>query len=551
MNLPKLDVSPYLDIAFRRKWWIIISFLLTFCAGVVYAIITPKVYEATTLILVQAQRVPTSYVQPTVTESVESRLATISQQLHSRTNLERVIKQFNLYPQEGASAPKTPMQRLRTKVLKKLADLGVVDEELLAEEEERDKPRSMYEMASDLAKKISVRTLGDRSSTNAFEISFEWHDPEVVASVANAIASQFIEENLKVREEMAIGTTDFLERESEKMRHELERWENSIEEFKREHMGSLPDQLQSNLNILNQLQDEMNALEQRLDAENMQLRLLTSQHQSFKEYGNEGRVAVSTGGGQENSAPNIPQMEAQLQAMKMRYTERHPDVLMLQKQIEALKALNDTKSGSGSGTRYVRNPAYAMREAELREQMALAYSRVKSIEKQTENLQKDIAVYKQRIEATPAVELKLTKLTRDYEAIRERYNIMLAKKLDARMAEELEKRQKGEQFKIQDPAMRPSRPLRPDIFKIIVMAMAMGFGLGAGLAYVVELLDPSFHSPEELAAYLKTEVIVSLPVFKMNKDAPKKGYSAPATRPVPNFPPPRPQGPESEEVTKQ
>ncbi len=96
IKIQKIDLQPYFDIVVRRKWWIVIPLLISILGGIVYIAVTPKTYKSTTLILVEAQRIPSSYVKSTITESLQSRLNTISQQVYSRTNLERIIKQFRL-----------------------------------------------------------------------------------------------------------------------------------------------------------------------------------------------------------------------------------------------------------------------------------------------------------------------------------------------------------------------------------------------------------------------------------------------------------------------
>ena len=187
-----LNVEYYKDLALRRKWWIIVPFVLSLITGLVYIKVIPKTFKANTLILVQSQKIPNSYVDSTVTESVQSRLHTISQQIYSRTNLEKIIRAFNLI-KGGNEAEKEStlmlIESLRSKI------------------------------------KVDIRQRDRRSSVQAFEISFEWHDPKITADVTNAIASQFIEENLKVREAMAMGTTDFLTYEVTKIKHELEKQE--------------------------------------------------------------------------------------------------------------------------------------------------------------------------------------------------------------------------------------------------------------------------------------------------------------------------------------
>ncbi|HIC86099.1 MAG TPA: protein GumC, partial [Desulfobacterales bacterium] len=178
--MENFDITKYLDMVSRRKWWFIIPFLLVILGGLTFALITPRIYEAKTLILVQPQKVPEDYVRAIISVGVEERLRTITQQVTSRTNLERIIQQYDLYSDE---------------------------EGMLLD----DKVALLREM---IKIELSQRR-ARRGEANAFTISFRHKDPKKAAKVANALASNFIAENLKIREAQALGTSSFLSEELE------------------------------------------------------------------------------------------------------------------------------------------------------------------------------------------------------------------------------------------------------------------------------------------------------------------------------------------------
>lgn len=511
VELPKINIDPYVDALLRRKWWIVVPVVLALVGGAVYGRITPKIYEASTLILVEPQRIPTNYVQPTVTESVKSRLRTIGQQVNSRTNLERIIKDFNLYP-NSRMQERTLKDIVRDR-LRALLRLPVLPEEAAPKV-------SMLELVENFRKKIGVRVRGEG---NAFEISFQWKDAETAAAVANAIASQFIEQNLKVREEVAMGTTAFLDSETQRLRKELEVREQALEKFKKENMGSLPDQLQTNLNILSQLKEEVADLEKRVALEKQQALMLQAQSQAMAQVGPdlsllaEGDDALAVGGGE------VDELRMKLKDLLTRYTERHPDVVALQRKIAKLEEEASAEASTGSSAQESLPPAVFSGEDMMAVQVNQIYARVAEYEKQIESLREQIAFYKDRVERTPQVELELTKLIRDYQTVQERYARLLAKKLDAQMAEEMERRQKGEQFRVIDPAIAPDRPIKPDIPKVMALALILGLGLGGALAYVRETLDPRFYAQEEVEAVTRCKVLVSLPLTQEEGEARHKG----------------------------
>ncbi len=488
----------YKDLALRRKWWIVIPFVLSLITGLAYIKITPKTFRANTMILVQSQKIPDSYVNSTVTESVQSRLHTISQQIYSRTNLEKIISEFNLIKgknEDEKESTSTLIEFLRRKI------------------------------------KVDIQQRGNRSSVQSFKISFEWHDPKIAAEVTNAIASQFIEENLKVREAMAMGTTDFLENEANKLKEGLENREKAVEEFKKKHMGMLPDQLQANINLIGQLKDQLSNVEMSVRNEQEKsiflqrqmelLEALKSDSKNSNEIGNPSQPVVAFS--------RIDSFKQQLEKLQSRYTQKHPDVITLKREIAALKTEmkakqdqnNDDKS-SGIADEETRTPLLeglddlVRQREDLKVELERVNKNIDTYKAEAEKIKKQISLYRERIERTPEVELELTKLTRDYATMRNRYESLLNKKINAQLSEQLERRQKGEQFKVIDPAIPPGKPVKPDVKRVMLIALMAGLGVGCGLAYLREIMDGSFYNTEDMESFLGTRVLVSIPPVKGN-----------------------------------
>ncbi len=476
-KIQKIDLQPYFDIVKRRRWWIIIPFIMSIICGGIYILVTPKTYKSTTLILVESQRIPSSYVKSTITESLQNRLNTISQQVYSRTNIERIIKEFQL----NSPREKGRFEKIKDNILEKLG-LGSTGNKKV--------PGDDMQLVNFVRKKIQVSLKGGK---RAFEISFEWYDPKIAADVANALASQFIDENLKIREEMAMGTTKFLESEVARLKDEMERKGRELEGFKKEHMGALPDELQSNITILNQLKDEYNNLANLLTIAKQQEAILREQLKSQN-------PMTSNISQKENNFESIDQLEMRLRELRSIYTPRHPDVVALEKKIERLK--KQLKKHKGRVFKE-ETPLYYQLQT-IRNQITNYQNRIKQVEAQ-------IAVYKKRIEITPKIALQLEKMQKEYNVLSKRYQALLAKKLNAEMAEELEKRQKGEQFRVIDPAVPSLVPSSPDVKKVGFISIILGLGLGLGLAFLKESLDPAFYTPEEIESYLNAKVIVCLP----------------------------------------
>ena len=519
---PSFDIRPYINLALRRKWWIIVPFILSALGGAAFLSTTPKTYRTSTLILLEPQSIPDSFVRSTVTESVEGRLRTMSQQIHSRTNLEAIVGAFDIDQNLPVGNKRAALELLGNHI--PFMEKFLPSSESVAQETQQ--RTRMLHAVDQLRSSIQVSTRGGtgRGQTQAFEISMQWHDPEIMAPVTNAIASRFIEENLSAREEMAISTTDFLESETAALRSELERKEQELETFKKQHMGMLPDQLHSNISILNQLREELGSLERRLDLERQQVLFLRSQSEMARLEGDFSRASLArerrgssagtaegSSGADQFSGGSIQELEAELRRLSTIYTSRHPDIVALKRRIETLKS-----EGQGSATVQTAGPSMR-RDDRTSLQLATSLANVENHTKAMEQVQRQIDIYKSRIEQTPQIEMELNKILRDYETLRRRYDALLANKLDAKLAEQLERRRKGEQFRVLDPAIKPSTPFSPDPKKIMFMALMLGMGLGGGLAFLREMLDPRFYSPDDVQAYLDAPVIISLPLIDAEK----------------------------------
>jgi polysaccharide chain length determinant protein (PEP-CTERM system associated) len=521
LQIPNFEISPYLNLCFRRRWFIIIPFVLCVCAGMVYLTVCPKTYKASSLVLLEPQTIPDSFVKSTLTETMEGRLTTISQQISSRTNIERIVKDFHL----SGYKPDSKLD----KILENAEERFPFIRNLMlpgSQNQQTNEQASLHDVIERVRKnlQVHVRTAG-REQNMSFEVSFIWSDQSVVAPVTNALVARFIEDNLNARQEVASNTTDFLDTEASSIRSELEAREKELETFRTQNMGTLPDQQQSNINILAQLREQARALEARIEQERQQAMFLKSQEEITRA---EKSVSALAAPGPSQGSPHgstadsqmsfakltngtLEDLEAELTRLRLIYTENHPAIIVLKRQIEEMKKHGDNSSARKDDV----SSGSSRTRVDL--QLAQINADIESYKKQIQEVHEQIEVYKQRVERAPEIEVELNKVLRGYETVRQRYDNLLSRKLDAKMAEELERRKKGAQFRVLDPAVKPGKSFGPDPLKSMMMAVVAGLGLGFGLAFLRETLDPAFHSPEDAQAYLKTEVIVSLPVVRRNR----------------------------------
>jgi uncharacterized protein involved in exopolysaccharide biosynthesis len=293
-------------------------------------------------------------------------------------------------------------------------------------------------------------------------------------------------------------------------------------------MGVLPDQLQVNINILGQLKEQLSNVEMSARNEQektlflqRQMELLEAAKQNNNEIGNSLQPIVAFS--------RLNSLKEQLEELRSRYTEKHPDVIALKRGISAqeteLRAKQNLKNDDTSSSGVAEETHLPLPErlsdlARQREELKITLERAnKNIGKykaEAEKIKNQLSLYNERIERIPEINLELTKLTRDYAIIRKRYELLLNKKINAQLAEQLERRQKGEQFKVVDPAIIPEKPVKPDVKKVMLMALMAGLGIGCGLAYLREIMGGSFYSTEDLEGFLGARVLVSIPFVKGN-----------------------------------
>lgn len=463
------------EIVSKRRWYIIIPLALSLIVGIYLAFTMAKVYQAQTLILVQPQKVPDEYVQSVVSADIENRLATISQQILSRTNLEKIISRFQLFS--------GPDQR------------GMFFEDQIAS----------------LREQITVDIIRDRrqrreSTADAFAISFKGENPHKVMQIANTLASFFIEENLKVRETQAIGTSNFLDEELNTKKIHLDKLETALKDFRQKYMGELPEQLESNLSILERLQEQMSAKQTDLRETNIALSQLENRifSPTTVQSMTSGADAPNNLSLEAADSTNLIQLKKLLSNLKMRYTDQHPDVIRLQNRIAELEE-NLAPDQEVSIT-----DPYIEPKSELIRQKRILEGEIAELTVQTD-------LYRSRVENTPRIEQELLALERDYDNIKASYDSLLDRKLEADLAVNMEKKQKGEQFHIVDPARLPTKPLEPDLQKLLLFSLLVGIGLGCGLIFLREKLDTTIKKPEEIETQLNIPLLAVIPAIQSRR----------------------------------
>jgi len=499
------NFQDYKEIFLRRVRFFLIPFVAVIVGTGLYLYLAPKEYRATTLILVTPQKVPEDFVRSTITSRIEERLQSISQEIMSRTRLEQVIKEFNLYPDETKSS-------------------------------------KMEGIVAKMQKNIEVQIKGREGGY--FTIAYIGKDPKTTTLVTNKLASLFIEENLSLREQQASGTSEFLSIELKATKAKLEGQEKIVTDFKKRYLGELPEQRDANLRIVDGLQaqyqrfgDSMRTAQERklmLEKQLAEIQTLIAEENTAEEESEEEQASQPL-----PQETKLAQLKNNLADLQMKYTEKHPDLLILKKNIAEMEKevaqakLRRDEEKKLEGQQGLTSPAKMSRtgaaKGKKKEKSGVKGSRldprlqdvndrILANNKEMERLKEDeakvkaqITRYQDRVEESFKREQDMAILTRDYQNTREAYSSLLKKSQEAQQAENLERRQKGEQFKIIDPARVPEMPYRPDIPKGLLVGLFLGVACGGAGVFVREQMDRSFRDGEDLHVTFGFKVLANIP----------------------------------------
>lgn len=468
-----------LEVWGRRKWHAVLSFAGASVAAASLIFSLPDIYQATATVLVERQQVPETLVRPTVTSELEVPLQAISQKILSRSRLEELISRFQLYPELRESAsPDAVIKRMRS-------DIQVEFK--------------------------GVEHWWGRNATVSFAIGYRGREPEQVALVANALAAFYIEENLEARERQAMGTAEFLRGQLQEVKNRLDEQERRVSEFKKRHMGELPQQMDANLTILERLNAQLH-----LNSDN-QTRAIERREGLLKQLAEADAPGSADGKG--GTAERLARLRQELAELQIRFTDKYPDVIRVKAEIAVLEARLAEVKLDGRPEAETEPPVSAGPHVlRLREVLREAEAEIKALKGEEKSLRQAIATYQKRVENAPQREQEFQELSRDYAATKELYGSLLKRYEDAQLAESMEAQQKGEQFRIVDTAVPPALPAAPNRFRLLVLGLLLSLATAVGVVVLVEQLDTSFHSVDDLRAFTPVPVLVSIPKIVTRAD---------------------------------
>jgi polysaccharide chain length determinant protein (PEP-CTERM system associated) len=482
----KYTADDVVHILRKRAWMIAIPLAVGLAAGAVVFKRLPSRYQSETLIMVIPQRIPDSYVKPTVVGSVEDRLPTISDQILSRSRLERIINDFELYKEQRAT--------------------GLMED-------------VVQRMRGD----IEVKLVGKES----FRVSYINRDPRTAQKVTERLAGLYIEENLRDRENISEDTSQFLESQLQDAKQRLLAHEQKLEEYQRRYAGQLPSQLPGNVQAIQNAQMQLQSVSESLNRARERRLLVERQLADAQSIPPSPSAAVNPNSPDTNvgatAAEQLESAKARLEGLKLRYKPDHPDVRAMERVIAELetKAADEQRRQPTAQVKAV-SPAEAAVQKRIRDYQAdleIIDRQIAAAATEESRLKTTIADYQAKVDAVPTRESELVELTRDYKTLQETYDSLLKKQQDSKLASNLERRQIGEHFKILDPASLPQKQYNQKV-KILAFVGGSFGGLFLGLAMVgfLEYRDSTFKSEVDIIRVLSLPVLALVPIMESEAD---------------------------------
>lgn len=465
----------------RRRWYLISLLAVIGCAaGYIASQVLPKRFTSQTLVLVQQPAVSVDLVKPIVSDNTNQRLAAMQQQILSRSRLEPVIQQFGLYRKDVDQVPMDDLvERLRSAIT-------ITPVQPMAETRAQNLP--------------------------GFYISVVFGDPHLAQQICARITTMFLEENVLSRQGQTMQTDEFLGKQLEEAKAKLDAQDARLAAFQRKYLGSLPDEEQTNLNLLTGLTSQLEASTQALSR--------AQQDKSFAESVLSQQVSAwqtsQSGQNPETLAQQLATLEAQLTTLQSKYTDDHPDVIKAKNDIAAIKEriARENQQQKSAGIDKTAKPLVEPAQIQqLRAQIHQYDQVIKERTQQQEDIQAQIKLYQARVQASPTVEQEYKLVTRDHQSALDFYNDLLKKRDQSAMAMNLEKSQQGEQFQVLDPANLPDKPSFPKMPIFAGGGFAGGLALGLGFTLLLEMQDTSMRSEHDVEAALHLPVLAMIPVI--------------------------------------
>lgn len=482
MGKQQLTIEDYKAIVRRHLWLLIIPAVVFSVGAYVISLFLPARYKSETVVLVEAPAVSTDIVRP-IGGDTNQRLATMREEILSRTRLQQIIEKFDLYKEDVGKHP-------------------------------------MEELVGRLRSAIDVSAVRPMDRTNAsglpgFTIDVTAGQAQLAQEICTEITSMFLQQNVIVTEHKADDQTEFITRQLQEAKAKLDEQDAKLADFQRHYAGALPDEAQTNFSLLTGLASQLDSVSQSINR--------AQQDKLFLEAALSQQIASAKlsqrAGNPDTLSHQLADLQDQLASLKTRYTDDYPDVVKVKKEIGDLQQRIDQQNAAAQAEKEdasdlsVNTPQTQQLKAQLhqidvniRERMA-----------EQGRLREQISRVQAKLELTPAVAQQYKALTRDYQTAVNIYNNFLSKQSDSEVSRDLLRRQQGEQFRVLDPPSLPQTPTFPNRHLFAFGGLLGGLGFGFAIAFLIEAQDTTLKSERDVEHLLKLPTLAVIPLAPRTK----------------------------------
>jgi len=475
----KYQPEDFLRVFLARRWFFIVPFVTVALTTALVVYVLPDRYRSTAVVQVIPPRIPSGLIKTTGGSNLNTRLQAMTPRILSRSRLENLIVEFNLYPDERRS-----------------------------------------ELMEDVTERMVTRDINIRPTRgNAFQVAYESEDRVTALRVTQRIAQLFIDESLRDRAFYAQGTSQFIDSQLEQTRQRLVEHEKKLEEYRRLHAGELPSELNSNLSGASNAQMQLQSINDTLSRDRDRLQALErDQNDLMTQEAAQAAspAAVDPEGGGGTAAQQLEAARRQLRQMELRLTPEHPDVVRAKRIIADLEqkaeaeALQtpvsvDSRASSPAGK------ARQQRLSEIKSNIESLRTQIARREHDADAIRERLGRYQARAEAAPARETELIELNRDYDTLRQLYADLLKRSQESQMAAALQTQEIGEQFRLLEAARAPERPVSPNRPQLNLLGVFGGLALGLAFVALAEYRDTTFKTDDDIMTSLSLPVLAMIP----------------------------------------
>jgi polysaccharide chain length determinant protein (PEP-CTERM system associated) len=479
--------------AILRRRWLLILLPVLFGPAIGYgtSLLFRSRYTSHSLLLIEPQRVPDSYVKPVITEDLNQRVENIQQQSLSRTRLQPLVERYGLFKDQAAQKSM---------------------EELVG----------MLQLAIELTP-IKPVVRSREEMVPGFQIDVTLEDPRVAQQVCSDVTSMFVDEDLRQREHTAQGTTNFLQSQLVDAKRNLDEQDAKLAAFKRKYTGMLPDQLQTTMNLLGPLQSQLEAVTQALNRaqqDKTYTESIIEQQVQAWEINTAMKSGVSPGQVTDPDplVKRLSDLQNYLLSLKTHFTDDYPEVITVKSEIEDLqKQIRQAASRPKPKPTEKAEKSTEPEPPQIQQLRAQAHSyddAIKSNSREQRRLTDQIKQYEARLQMSPVVEQQYKEITRDHQSALQFYNDLLSKRDQSGMATDLQRRQEGGQLRVMDPADLPAKPSFPNKPLFALGGLGLGLALGLGMALIAEQTDKRVRTEVDVEFYLGVSPFALIPVIE-------------------------------------